>query len=1243
MKKLLQIIFSFLFMLIGGDTFAQQKNIAPDATVTCQTTAAGGCWNLNRINDLDYGTCGAQQAFVWSATPPASTDYIQWEWTAPKTVNRMTVYHAQTTGRFLAGCRLEYWSGSAWVNIGRFTLPQSNCENTLNFTPVTTNRLRLTDMRPGTGQQSNLNYREIDIFELPAPVNAGIQQMVRPSFGCETPSDIVVRLQNTGTNRLDSADIWYSINNGAAVRVKWNSGANYRLTDTLRSGAFADVTLETNRTFNDYTNYDFKIWSSMPNGQLDTVNGDDTLSKSIYFLGVPGNASVTNSERCGVGTVELRATTSDIRDDVFWYDQAVGGSIVATGRTAESPFLYETDSFYAEAVRVGERNYLTNGLSTGAATRVSTQSDEEGGFVTLNVGPSAISLDTLQFVVDFNNDVPYELYIMEGAWTTNPNDWTRIANGTGRVVATNNNRPYVMDVPLDGYILSPNKTYSLYFTVVPSTLSNNVILNTGTRVTSDEFLTFFGGTVCNGMFGSIGTYNTWTIDMGVKYSYTCNSPGRVGMEAEVKELLQEAEVIQGSNFDGYFRRGTTNEPDLTTEGRSITYELKPPVNNPNTSFGTSWLISSIDLRSVNGTPIPTGDLTTTNPTSTANGTMTYSPSAGWEDSTIMATVGVRNLANGCDTFITRYIYIAPIPTASFEVTRVCLGDVTEFTNNSSVLKGFMTYEWDFGDGNTSDFTDPVHLFQNAGTFQVKLTTTTELGFSDDTTITVDVNHIPNISYKVINACEGTNVRFDNQTTIIGGAPITYRWDFGDGNSSTMEDPEHRYSTPGGYRVTLRATANGCVSTLTKNANQFAKPVADFDFEGQCQGADIQFNNMTTISTTDFVGVKWTFEPGEFETINNPAYAFSTSGSKDVKMVAISQFNCLDSITKTVNVAPGPVADFDFGQVCNIDPTTFTNTTTEPTGLLYVYSWDFGDGTTSDQKSPTHQYTQLGERMVTLTVDASNNCASTISKMVDVKIQPEAGFDVAGACSGELVDFRNQTTSEGGIVNYNWNFGDGTSSTENQPKKVYTPMTSTSYNVELVASIVGGCSDTARTTITINETPICSYTQTSTGDNWGREWTFSPDNKSYGATAYTWLIEGQGVYQEMEPTVTFTEPANYRVKLLINTTDGCNCLDSLGSIDIRDAIANVNDISTSELLSVYPNPNNGQFTVSLKEGNGQLETLRITDLSGREVSAELEQINSSSWKVRMNELSSGVYLIQAQTENGWSTHKINVTK
>ena len=1248
MKKVLLTHFYKLFgiiLILGGpQLFAQQKNIAPDATVTCQTTSALGCWNLNRINDKDYGTCGTQQAFVWSATPPASTDYIQWVWTRSHTINKVVIYHAQTTGRFLAGCKLQYWDGSTYRDIARFTLSQSNCVNTLNFTPVTTSRLRLTDMRPGTGQQSNLNYREIDIFELPAPVNSAISALVKPSFGCETPSDIVARLSNSGTKRLDSADIYYSINGGTPKMVKWNSGSNYRLADTLRTGAFVDVRLETNTTFSAYTNYNFKIWSAMPNGIRDTINVDDTLSKSIYFLGVPGNPIPADAERCGIGTVDLKATTSDSRDDVFWYDAPVGGNIVARGSNTKSPFLYETDSFYAEAIRIAERSYLTNGLSTGTAIRVSNQADEEGGFLQFDVGPSAISLDTLQFVMDFNNDVPYELYIKEGFFTTNPVDWTKLSEGTGNVVATNNNRPYVMDIDLNGYVLSPNKTYSIYFTVVPNgSLSNNVILNAGTRNTKDQFLGISGGTVCNGMFASIGAYTTYSLDVGVKYTYTCNSPGRVGMEAEVKELLQEAEIIEGNNFDGYFKRGSKNDPDLTTEGRSITYELKPPVNNPNSSFGTTWTISSIDFSSVNGTPIPTGDLSTTNPTSTDNGTLTYSPSVGWEDSTIMATIGIRNLANGCDTFITRYIYIAPIPTANFEVTRVCLGDVTEFTNTSSVLKGFMTYMWDFGDGETSDFTDPVHLFKNAGTFTVKLTVTTELGFSDDTTVTVEVNHIPNISFKVLNACEGTKIKFDNQTTIVGNSPITYSWDFGDGNTSTMEDPEHEYNTPGGYRVTLRATANGCVSTLTKNANQFAKPVAEFEFEGQCQGAAIQFNNNSTISTTDFVGVKWTFEPGEYETINNPAYTFTTSGAKSVKMVAISQFNCQDSITKTVNIAPGPVADFSFGQVCNVDPTQFTNTTTEPSGLLYVYSWDFGDGNSSDQKNPEHKYSGLGERMVTLTVDASNNCQSTVSKMVDVKLQPIASFDAAGACSGEIVDFGNQTTSSGGIISYNWNFGDGTSSSENSPKKVYSPSTSTTYNVELVASIEGGCSDTARSTITINETPSCAYTQTSTGDNWGREWVFSPANKSYGSDAYTWLIEGQGVYREVEPTVVFTEPTTYRVKLLINTTDGCGCLDSLGSIDIEDAIAGVNDINRSDLLNIYPNPNNGVFTVNVKEGKGELSGLKITDLSGRQVNAVIEQMTGSSWKVDMGALSSGIYLVQAQTESGWSSWKINVTK
>ncbi len=1238
-KKFYQLT-AVLAILIVAWPFAEanaQKNIAPDAKLATNVFS-NATYPPEGTNNKVIGACGTQETwFNWA--PGRGNPYLEWDWGKTVTVNKMVIYHGQTTGRYLNGAVIERWTGSAWVTHASFGNLTVQCENTINFTPLTATKMRITTWTmANVGQYSNPNFREIEIYDVAAPLNASISALVKPSFGCDSPSDIVVRLSNNGLERLDSANIWYSINGSTPKMVKWNSGSNFKIADTLKTGAFADVTVATNETFTAFSTQDFKIWSSMPNGKSDTVNADDTLSKSIYMLGTPSNPVPSDVERCGVGTVQLTAKTGNSKDEVLWYDSPAGGSIVANGQTATSPFLYQTDSFFAEAARFSSPFFLANSVGGGSYIVSTSTADIEGGFMELKTGVAALTVDSFIFTAYQASSTPYKLYIKKGAFTTNPVDWTLLSEGTVATYGTSGTWP-AFTVPADGYTLAANTTYSIYVEVT----DNNIMLDPGTRDAADEFLSFSGNTVTLGSFGSQGAYTTYALSMGIHYRYGCVSNGRVGMEAKVKEQLQEAAVIEGNNFDGYFKRGSKNDPDLTTEGRSITYELKPPVNNPNSSFGTTWTISSIDFSSVNGTPIPTGDLSTTNPTSTDNGTLTYSPSVGWEDSTIMATIGIRNLANGCDTFITRYIYIAPIPTANFEVTRVCLGDVTEFTNTSSVLKGFMTYMWDFGDGETSDFTDPVHLFKNAGTFTVKLTVTTELGFSDDTTVTVEVNHIPNISFKVLNACEGTKIKFDNQTTIVGNSPITYSWDFGDGNTSTMEDPEHEYNTPGGYRVTLRATANGCVSTLTKNANQFAKPVAEFEFEGQCQGAAIQFNNNSTISTTDFVGVKWTFEPGEYETINNPAYTFTTSGAKSVKMVAISQFNCQDSITKTVNIAPGPVADFSFGQVCNVDPTQFTNTTTEPSGLLYVYSWDFGDGNSSDQKNPEHKYSGLGERMVTLTVDASNNCQSTVSKMVDVKLQPIASFDAAGACSGEIVDFGNQTTSSGGIISYNWNFGDGTSSSENSPKKVYSPSTSTTYNVELVASIEGGCSDTARSTITINETPSCAYTQTSTGDNWGREWVFSPANKSYGSDAYTWLIEGQGVYREVEPTVVFTEPTTYRVKLLINTTDGCGCLDSLGSIDIEDAIAGVNDINRSDLLNIYPNPNNGVFTVNVKEGKGELSGLKITDLSGRQVNAVIEQMTGSSWKVDMGALSSGIYLVQAQTESGWSSWKINVTK
>ncbi|MCG9881186.1 MAG: hypothetical protein MH472_11360, partial [Bacteroidia bacterium] len=161
-------IASFLLLLsLHFKAHAQIANIAPSATVS----AFGGGqapWNWNQINDNVYGTCGTQLAFVWTATPPDGTEWMEWQWTSPKTIGKIVINHAQTTGRFLAGGIIQRWNGSAWVNHHTFSgLSQALCDNDIILpTLLTSTRLRITGFVCGpTGQQSNVNFREIEIWE----------------------------------------------------------------------------------------------------------------------------------------------------------------------------------------------------------------------------------------------------------------------------------------------------------------------------------------------------------------------------------------------------------------------------------------------------------------------------------------------------------------------------------------------------------------------------------------------------------------------------------------------------------------------------------------------------------------------------------------------------------------------------------------------------------------------------------------------------------------------------------------------------------------------------------------------------------------------------------------------------------------------------------------------------------------------------------------------------------------------
>jgi PKD repeat protein len=171
-KNLDRLLFTFS-LLVASLASNAQTNLALTATADAFGNAQAP-WNWMNINNNVISACGNQEAFVWTAGPPDPSDWMSWVWPTTIHTNRITIHHAQTTGRFLTGGIIQRWDGSAWVNHFTFSnLNQANCENDINFPTVSTTRIRITAFQMGTGQNSNPNFREIEIWSAPPPAGSG--------------------------------------------------------------------------------------------------------------------------------------------------------------------------------------------------------------------------------------------------------------------------------------------------------------------------------------------------------------------------------------------------------------------------------------------------------------------------------------------------------------------------------------------------------------------------------------------------------------------------------------------------------------------------------------------------------------------------------------------------------------------------------------------------------------------------------------------------------------------------------------------------------------------------------------------------------------------------------------------------------------------------------------------------------------------------------------------------------------
>ncbi|MDA8886830.1 PKD domain-containing protein, partial [Bacteroidia bacterium] len=316
---------------------------------------------------------------------------------------------------------------------------------------------------------------------------------------------------------------------------------------------------------------------------------------------------------------------------------------------------------------------------------------------------------------------------------------------------------------------------------------------------------------------------------------------------------------------------------------------------------------------------------------------------------------------------------------------------------------------------------------------------------------------PVADFSADNACQDSAVNFTNLSTIVEGSVASYKWYFGDNDSSLAVSPSHSYASSGTYNVTLVAVSeNGCTGEVTTPVTIYDVPMADYTFDNVCKNETFTPADVSTIASGSITDWSWNFGDNTSSSLQNPTHDYAASGNYPVTLSVTSNNGCVNSTTKEVTIYVLPDADFVANPVCEDAPMIFINGSAIAYGSM-TYDWSFDNQGSSTDVNPEFTFTGNGTFDVKVIATSNNGCLDSITNTVTVWPKPVAGFTVAEVCIGETSEFVNTSTiTSGSVDEYFWTFGDATFSTGDNPSHTYATSNEAGYDVVLKVVSDRGC-------------------------------------------------------------------------------------------------------------------------------------------------------------------------------------------
>jgi len=392
-----------------------------------------------------------------------------------------------------------------------------------------------------------------------------------------------------------------------------------------------------------------------------------------------------------------------------------------------------------------------------------------------------------------------------------------------------------------------------------------------------------------------------------------------------------------------------------------------------------------------------------------------------------------------------------------DTTFVCLGDSALIT---SMLGNLVDYQWSNGSNKSY-----IYL-KNQGWYYVTITDIFNCQSVDSIFLKIDsLSSLNLFSSDSITLCVGNALYTSNLTDI-----THYFW------MPTNDTTQYTIvSNSDWYFVTVQ-NKNNCTKTDSIYVNIAGKvPIVQFNNSHTCLGQQTQFFSTSfSQDTSHITGHIWILNKNDTLQGDTISYTFTNYGYQNVELFVTTSSGCIQNLLDSIIVYPLPEVDFITSGFCERQLTRFISNTSIPFGYISDFLWQFDDGNTSTEQNPTHVYQQNGIYNVSLTLTSNEGCEKSINKEIEIKYTPQAGFIHGASCAQKQTFFTDtsKTLVYYPIIEWKWNFGNGTFSSQQNPTITYN--SAGNYETKLIIKILNGCTDTITKMLQVSTSPEANF-------------------------------------------------------------------------------------------------------------------------------------------------------------------------